>query len=190
MTKFPVQILSLKPPSDAVPSLESAPPAPPEDGVESLPPLESPQPPTPPAAPPKAKGKLDRSQERDELTNLITSPIEIPVPNRGTATGLCSLYSPHPMPAKPPGAIALPRPETDPELPELAGESPPPPPLTAPQSTRYRPSSKPSASKRRKLVKLAAKSPLSKGFFSSPIPIPVPSPRRTAIAPIPSAPHS
>lgn len=174
-------------PSDAVPPLESAPPAPSEDGVDSLPPLESPQPPTPPAAPPKAKGKLDRSQERDELTNLITSPIEIPVPNRGQPLGSAPSIPPSHA-RKTPGAIALPRPETDPELPELAGEIPPPPPLTAPQSTRYRPSSKPSASKRRKLVKLAAKSPLSKGFFSSPIPIPVPSPRRTAIAPIPGAP--
>lgn len=173
-------------PSDAVPpiEIEELPPAPPAGDVESLPPLDPPpeESARPSAAPPKTTPQ-EHSQERDELTNLITSPIEIPVPKPGQSLG--SAPSAPPSHArKTPGAIALPRPETDPELPELAGESPPPPSLTAPQSNRYRPSAKTSASKRRKLVRLAAKPPLSKGFFSRPIPIPVPSPRRAA-APIP-----
>ncbi len=180
-------------PSDAVPPIEAEkiPPAPPAD-VDSLPPLDAPlqESTQPPAAPlktiPRPKGKLDRSQERDELTNLITSPIEIPVPKPGQSLGAAPTVPPSHA-RKTPGTIALPRPETDSELPELEGESPPPPSRTAPQSKRYSPSSKPSASKRRKLLRLAAKPPLSQGFFSSPIPIPVPSPRRT-IAPLPSAP--
>lgn len=181
-------------PSDAVPPIESedVPPAPPTDDVESLPPLDSPlqESTEPSAAPPptipKAKGKLDHSQERDELTNLITSPIEIPVPKPGQSLGAAPAVPPSHA-RNTPGTIALPRPETDSELPELEGESPPSPSLTAPQSNRYSPSSKPSASKRRKLLRLAAKPPLSKGFFSSPIPIPVPSPSR-AVSPIRSAP--
>lgn len=195
-------------PSDAVPPIdtEDVPPAPPVDDVESLPPLDPPlaESTQPSAAPlkttPPAREQSERAQERDELTNLITSPIEIPVPKPGQSLGSAPSVPPSHA-RKTPGVLALPRPETDPELPELAGESPPPPSLTPPQSNRYRPSSKSSASKRRKLVKLAAKSPLSKGFFSNPIPIPVPSPRRTvapspvpvpspnrAIAPIRSAP--
>lgn len=170
-------------PSDAVPPLDGE-DVPPTADVESLPPLEPPpQQATPSKATPQSKGKKELSQERDELTNLITSPIEIPVPDQ-TQPSVPSV--PPSQARKTPGAIALPRPETDPELPELSGESPPPP-VTSPQSNRYRPDSKRTASKRRQLVKLAAKSPLPTGLFTRPIPIPVPPPHRTAIAPIPSA---
>ncbi|WP_299488079.1 DUF3747 domain-containing protein [Acaryochloris sp. IP29b_bin.137] len=174
-------------PSDAVPAFEAE-DVPPAKELDRLPPLEplpsqAPASTDPAHAVPKSKGKVDQSQERDELTNLITSPIEIPVPNP-----VQPLRSAPPVPPsharKTPGVIALPRPETNSELPELTGESPPP--VTSPQSSRYRPSSKRS-SKRRKLLRLAAKPPLPSGAFSQPIPIPVPPPRRAAVASIPRA---
>lgn len=172
-------------PSDAVPPIDAEDVSPAAE-VESLPPLEPPPKRAPsPKAVPQPKGKIEPSQERDELTNLITSPIEIPVPTPGQTQPSAPPVPPSHA-RKTPGAIALPRPETDSELPELAGESPPPS-VPSPQSNRYRPDSKRTASKQHKLVKLAAKPPLPTGFFSQPIPIPVPAPRRTAVAPIPRA---
>ncbi len=179
-------------PSDAVPPLgsEDIPPAAETDHLPPLEPtLEQPST-TKPAVPtnpvPQSREKPERSQERDELTNLITSPIEIPVPSS-------SQRSASPIPPsqarRTPGAIALPQPEIDSELPELESESPPPQSLPGSQSNRYQaPSERSAASKQRKLVKLAAKPPLPAGFFSRPIPIPVPPPRSLpSVSPAPRA---
>lgn len=176
-------------PSDAIPPLESEEvPAADQTDHPSLKPLQEqvPAPADPPKNRPKSGDTPETSPERDELTNLITSPIEIPILNPRQ-----SLRSAPPSPPshirKTPGAMPLPRPEMDSDLPELEGEPPPPPSLSSPQSNQYSPSSKRLTRKQRQLVKLAANPPVPTGLFSRPIPIPVPSPRRPAVAPIPKA---
>jgi hypothetical protein len=108
-------------------------------------------------------------QERDALTTLITSPIEIPVPEP-------SQQSPHPTLSE---TIPSPSSAQDGELPILSGEQetvpiPVPSPPSSPSKGNHYQSSNSSRSRPRKSITLAATP--SPTPFSKPIEIPVPSP--------------
>ena len=119
-------------------------------------------------------------QNRDALTKLITSPIDIPVPDPNEQSSWPTPSSEQPSS----GAGTQPTPDNDSELPVLSGEEEGSS-ITAPDSTQspsspskgrnYRSSDQPSLRKQ-KSVTIAASPPLSPGSFSKPISIPVPSP--------------
>lgn len=143
---------------------------------------------------PSKTSTISDPQAREALTRLITSPIEIPVPAPNSSSNLKpesaipysrkpsneTAISPskhlpsdplqNPAPSQHPN-IAAPRPETDSDLPVLEGENPD----ALPKPQQYQQQSRPSTTRKRKtLIKLASKPPLSRKLFSRPVQIPVP----------------
>ncbi|WP_299409402.1 DUF3747 domain-containing protein [Acaryochloris sp. IP29b_bin.148] len=203
-------------PADAGPPPQAS--DPPESAATPLPPLQPLSDQAPDALPPSPSRTKDAvplpqpkrvtppskphdQHDRDELTNLITAPIEIPVPMprpshrsipptnpaqaRRTLDG--SPTSVSPSGASPSGASTAPSSATDSELPVLSGESPPPPlpmsPPMSPQSKRYHsPTQQPlrqgGTQEGGSQVRLAAQPPSTQGRWSRPIQIPVPLPQR------------
>ncbi|NJK30216.1 MAG: DUF3747 domain-containing protein [Acaryochloris sp. SU_5_25] len=150
------------------------------------------QPPSPPGkAPQRNPSTLENiqspssthRQERDALTTLITSPIEIPVPEP-------SQRSPQPLadPQQPalPDNVPPPSSEQDADLPILSGEQETISPPSSPSKGNHYQSSNSSRPRSRKSITLAAAPPLLPTTFSKPIEIPVPppiSPNRSPASP-------
>ncbi len=191
-------------PSDAVPPLDpdnktGTERLQPRDQKQPVNPAKIERPVPIPLEPAPSKTSAINPEAREALTRLITSPIEIPVPAPSPSSSPTSesalphsrqpsdetaispserppLSSDHPQNSAPsqktvPETDAAPLPPTDSELPVLEGDSPD----ALPQPQQYQQQSRKSTTRKRKtLIKLASKPPLSKGRFLRPVQIPVP----------------
>ncbi|NJN37924.1 MAG: hypothetical protein HC790_03045 [Acaryochloridaceae cyanobacterium CSU_3_4] len=115
---------------------------------------------------------------------MITSPIEIPVPEP-------SQRSPQPLadPQQPalPDNVPPPSSEQDADLPILSGEQETISPPSSPSKGNHYQSSNSSRPRSRKSITLAAAPPLSPTTFSKPIEIPVPPLILQIVLPLPSS---